>query len=209
MFNATVQFEGITDLYCGRFFLLDPEIQNDIQAIFPKYVIGSGKKPSQVVDNDWEVGLWRYRAHADHNTGEVFISRFALKNLMFDAAAHLKMKIPGEGKSTFVKHFKSSIFANGHMRLGINRNDIQPLWLHVPSDGTRGGSKRVQKGFPVIPAGWKGTASFFITYDKITREIFQEHLDDAGIYCGLGSLRVANGGIGGQFKAKVTRFERG
>ena len=72
-------------------------------------------------------------------------------------------------------------------------------WIHVPSDGMRGGSKRVLKCFPVVKK-WSGDLTITVLDETITKDVLERHLIEAGNFIGVGSLRVQNNGIYGRFK---------
>src|SRR5438445_4213931 len=82
----------------------------------------------------------------------------------------------------------------------LKSEDVQPLWLNVPSDGMTGGTKRVPKAFPQISSGWQGTADIHVLDDTITKDVLLRHLTEAGNFIGVGAMRVQNGGISGRFK---------
>jgi len=83
--------------------------------------------------------------------------------------------------------------------IGVNKENLEGEWLFVPSDGVRGGGKRVEKCFPVIKK-WKGKVPFLILDEKITEEVFGRHLESAGNFIGIGRFRPRNNGYYGRFK---------
>jgi len=83
---------------------------------------------------------------------------------------------------------------------------IEPLELFVPSDGVRGGGRRVTKVFPKLEL-WGGTGSAMIFDEKITEPIFEDALRALGQYIGFGSMRVENGGSNGRFAVTELAFE--
>ena len=76
----------------------------------------------------------------------------------------------------------------------------------VPSDGQRGGGKRVLKFFPRIDR-WETTVEYYIVDETITREVFEHVLDQAGKFIGVGSFRVRNNGVWGRFKIASLKWE--
>lgn len=153
---------------------------------------------------DYEERTWMNRTHADQ-FGNAVISPLAIKNCLRDAAKYLSEPIPGKGKSTFTKHFKSGVMVFEEMGLKnftnqpIKVDAVTPLWLNVPSDGMTGGTKRVPKAFPQVKE-WKGSIEISVLDDTITKDVLLRHLTEAGNFIGLGAMRVANGGISGRFK---------
>lgn len=146
---------------------------------------------------DYEKRTWKEKLHFDENE-EVFIPQFALKNMMSASAAYLGMKIEGRGRSTYTKHFESGLMVPEPSYLGVKKEDVIGDWRMVPSDGKKGGTKRVEKCFPVIP-NWECEANFLILDNVITNEVFTKHLIEAGWFIGLMSFRPRNGGINGRF----------
>lgn len=154
---------------------------------------------------DYEARTWREKLHYDEN-GMVYISPMAIKNCLSEAAKFMSIQVPGRGKATFTKHIEAGILIPGRVMLGIKKDDVMPLWLFVPADGVRGSGKRVEKAFPTMQK-WSGTAEVYVTDEIITRDIFERHLDAAGKFIGLGSLRIRNNGIFGGFTAEVVSWE--
>jgi hypothetical protein len=163
------------------------------------------------IDNDreqphpYEIRTWREKAHADKD-GRVYLTPMMLKNCLADAPKFMGDKIPGRGKETYTKHFEAGILITDPIYLGVTKEELQPLWLFVPSDGKRGGAKRVMKCFPIIHE-WEGTATIYILDEIISLEVLQRFLTAAGQFIGMGSLRVRNNGLHGRFDADVLSFE--
>jgi len=148
--------------------------------------------------SDYEKRTWRDRLHVTAD-GFVFIPPMAFKNCLSDAAKYLGIKIPGKASSTYTKHIEAGVLVTEPLVLGIRQEDIEGEWLFVPSDGRRGGGKRVDKCFSVIQQ-WKGTVEFHILDDTLTEKIFTQHLEDAGKFIGIGRFRPRNNGYYGRFR---------
>lgn len=160
-------------------------------------VIVSEKGPKETHD-DFERRTWPERLHLAPD-GRVQIPPTAFKNCLSEAAKYLSKSVPGKGKSTYTKHFEAGVLCLDPLVLPIRGEEVQPEKLHVPSDGRRGGTKRVWKYFPLIAAGWTGTVIFQIVDPLITEEVFREHLEEAGNYIGIGRFRPRNNGYYGRF----------
>lgn len=167
-----------------------------------QYVVESLPRESKA---EYEQRTWRERLHTN-DKGEVILSPLMVKNCLRDAARYLGEQIPGKGKSTYTKHFKSGVMvfdpaliknASGKI---IKSDMVEPLWLSVPSDGMTGGTKRVPKAFPQIVTGWTAQVDVVILDEVITKDVLSRHLATAGNFVGLGAMRVGNGGIAGRFK---------
>jgi len=167
----------------------------------------STEKESKELAKDYEARTWKERAHYDDD-GKVFIPPMVFKNCLSEAAKYLKIQIPGEGKSTWTKHFEAGILVTDPLYIGVIKDDLEGEWLFVPSDGVRGGGKRVEKRFPVIKK-WKGKVSFLILDEKITQDVFTHHLESAGNFIGIGRFRPRNNGYYGRFKVVKVEWKDG
>lgn len=165
----------------------------------------SVEKLPKELPKDYEARTWRERLHANED-GEVFIPPMALKNCLSEVAKFLSIQIPGKGKSTYTKHFEAGVMAVEPVMLGIQKDDVLPEWLFVPSDGRRGGTTRVEKCFPIIH-NWTGTASFLVLDETITHDVFIQHLKEAGDFIGLGRFRPRNNGFYGRFRVKQVTWD--
>ena len=155
-------------------------------------------KESKETHDDYEKRTWMHRTHVNQD-GNVIITPFAFKNCLDSAARYLGKQIPGKGKSTYTKRFVSGCLVLEPLVLPIKREEVKGEWRHVPADGMPGGTKRVMKCFPKIDS-WEGKVKFTILDEIITQEILKEHLEQAGMFIGIGSFRPANRGIYGRFK---------
>lgn len=192
MITARIQFTGISPMSQQK-YLQEPKLERELP-------------------HEYEERVWRKKMHTSPE-GEVLVPALAIKNCIAEAVKFLSsssddMKIQGKGKATYTKHFESGILVTDPLLTGVKADDVNPLWLNVPTDGQRGGKKRVPKAFPEIQ-NWKGEATVYVLDEVINREIFQKALDAAGMFIGLGSLRVRNNGIFGRFKAEVVEWKKG
>lgn len=158
--------------------------------------IQADKLPKELHD-DYEKRTWRERLHVD-SSGVVYIPPMSFKNCLSEAAKYLSMQIPGKGKATFTKHVEAGVLVTDPLSLGVKASDVPGEWFHVPSDGQRGGSKRVLKCFPVI-SEWSGTVIFHILDETITQDVFTHILTEAGKFIGIGRFRPRNNGFYGRF----------
>lgn len=149
---------------------------------------------------DFEERTWRDRVHANED-GNVFIPPMAFKNCLSDAAKFLSIQIPGKGKSTYTKHIEAGVLVTDALILPIKKDEVKGEWLFVPSDGIRGGGRRVEKCFPVIHQ-WGGDVTFYILDETVTEDVFRNILEQAGAFVGIGRFRPRNNGIYGRFKVE-------
>jgi hypothetical protein len=162
------------------------------------------KKSKNETHADMEERTWRQRMHVTE-TGEVFIPPMAFKNCLSEAAKYKSVQIPGKGKSTYTKHIEAGVMVLDPLVLPIKAAEVSGLWLHVPSDGRRGGTKRVEKCFPMIPK-WEGTVTFMICDELVNEEVFTDHLKDAGMFIGIGFFRPRNNGYWGRFEVESVKW---
>ena len=114
--------------------------------------------------------------------------------------------MPSKGKATYTKNFEAGVMVATPASLGINRDEVEMEALFLPSDGRRGGPKRVMKYYPIIPE-WETEAEFVILDETVlqtsakdkTRTVFQDVLEGAGQFIGLGRFRPRNNGFYGRF----------
>lgn len=171
-----------------------------------RFVMGEGlqRGPKEGAD-DHEKRTWKERCHYDEN-GHVFIPPISFKNCLQEAAKFLGRQIPGRGKERYTKHFEAGIMVLEGLTLPVTRETLQGTWLKLPSDGTVGGTKRVSKCMPTI-ASWEGEVVFYVLDDTITKDVFEEHLREAGQFIGLGYWRPSKRGMWGRFACVSFEWE--
>lgn len=153
-----------------------------------------------------EERVWRERMHINSD-GHVFIPPLALKNCLSEAAKFASVQIPGKGKSTYTKHVEAGLLVIDELILSNGRGkpivgaDVEPLRLHVPSDGKRKPGPRVWKNFPLI-AQWQAHAVIHLLDEVLQQgpKIIDRFLTVGGKFIGLGAMRVRNQGITGRFR---------
>lgn len=160
-------------------------------------VLQSDKLPKELPD-DYEKRTWRERMWVTED-GRVFIPPMQFCNSLKEAAKYLNLQVPGGGKRTFTKNFEAGILVMERLPLNIKAEDVKPEKLYVPSDGRRGGTRRVYKYFPVI-LEWCGAVTYTIFDDIITEDVFRQVLDASGKLIGIGRFRPRNMGYYGTFK---------
>lgn len=151
-------------------------------------------------DSDYEARTWRDRLHVTQD-GRVFVPPMSFKNCLSEAAKYLGIKIPGNGKATYTKNFEAGILVTDALILDVKVEDVKGEWLFVPSNGMRGSGKRVNKCFPVIHE-WTGTVTFYVLDETITKDVFINHLKQAGAFIGIGRFRPRNNGFYGRFNVE-------
>ena len=154
-------------------------------------------KKEKETSKDYEERTWRDRCHCDEK-GEVYIPAISFKKCITEAAQYLSLQIPGKGKATYTKHFRSGLFVPNLMPLGVRKDKIDGFLKDVPADGKPGGSKRVDKMFPYVNT-WEWDVTWYILDETITKDIFVYILSQSGKFIGLGYWRPARDGYWGRF----------
>lgn len=155
------------------------------------------KLPRETPDA-YEERTWRHKCHTMPD-GKVFIPPMAFKMAVDSAAKSLGRQIPGRGKSTYTKFFLSGVLVMEPVVLPYTKDDAQKDRIYCNADGVRGSGKRVWRNFPRFDS-WKANVDFHVLADEITKDVFEEHLKQAGAFVGIGRFRPQNGGFYGRFK---------
>ena len=159
------------------------------------------EKPQNVGHDEHALKVWREHIHTDENDN-AFIPPNALKNCLSEVAKYLSESVPGKRTATFTKHFEAGLFVMDPMMLGVKGKDVESERLFLPSDGKRGGGKRVWKTYPIFRT-WTAKATIYIVDPIITPAKLEQYLEYAGQYIGLGRLRPRNNGFYGRFKIEA------
>src|SRR5215831_2359051 len=155
--------------------------------------------------DEYEKRTWRERLHYDKNTLECYIPPIMFKHCLSAAAQYLSMQIKSKGKATYTKHFLAGILVTDSLMLGIHKDEVEGVPLFVSSNGKPGGP-RVTKYFPEI-SQWKGQVPFYVLDPIITKDVFRDHLIQAGNFIGLGRFRPRNGGYYGRFTVEDVKWD--
>ena len=152
----------------------------------------------------YEKRTWLEKSHSLPD-GSVYIPQMAFKQALDAASKMLGTQIPGKGKATYTKFFKSGVLVMDPAMLGLKKEDLKPERIHANADGVRGSGKRVWRIFPTIPE-WECDVAFHVLANEITKEIFEEHLTQAGSFVGVGRFRPENGGFYGRFSVEKVKW---
>lgn len=152
---------------------------------------------------DYEARTWREKAHYD-DAGNAIIPGKAFKFAIASAAKQLGLQVPGRGKKTYKAAFENGVLVLDPLPLNTKREDVKSVNVLVNADGVRGSGKRVMRTFPIFHK-WGGKITVHILNDMITKEVFEQHFQEAGKFIGVGQNRPENCGEHGRFEA--TKFE--
>src|SRR5262245_29038458 len=164
-------------------------------------------------DDDHYQRTWRQHMHVNGH-GTVIVPPTGVKNAISEAAKFLSIPIPGKGKATYTKNFEAGILISQPVDLGIKADEVECERLFLPSDGKRGGGKRVWKYYPTMPK-WQGNVELIVVDDTTlqrsvsdpSKTVLEIVLDAAGSYIGLGRFRPKNNGFYGRFE--ISNFKVG
>jgi hypothetical protein len=187
MKKATVTLRSLTPITFGKFHQT-PKLNKELH-------------------EDYERRTWREKTHYDPKKLEVYIPGIMIANCIRESAKFMSKQIPGKGKATYTKHFDSGIFIKDNISIHPNKEQLTDFSaVHVPSDGQRGGTKRVIRYFPRFES-WEGTFEIIVGDDIITADVMEEVLNNAGSLIGMGTWRPRNRGNNGRFELVKMSFE--
>lgn len=141
---------------------------------------------------------WAEQLHTN-DAGEIVIPAMSIKNGLSTVARRLGIKIPGKRNATYTKHFEGGVMVFADISTGLKKADIEFEKRHQPSDGVRGGGKRVWKYHPLI-RNWEATFQITVLDDTITERVLREHLEEFGKFVGIGRFRPEKNGHYGRFE---------
>lgn len=165
----------------------------------------TSEKGERETPEEYEKRTWRQRCHTTKD-GDVFIPAAQFSNSLKNAAKYLSIKIKGQGQAKYTAKFKAGTMVIDDLILPMNADDVVGVWKFVPSDGTSGGSKRVDRCFPEIPE-WSGQVKYYVLDDIITQEVFERVLRASGSLVGIGMYRPQNGGVFGRFSVENVQWD--
>ncbi len=165
------------------------------------------EKPEKETHDANEKRTWREKAHTTQD-GRIFIPPTAFTLGLAEAAKFNPRQIPGRGKSTYTKHFRSGVMVTDGPILDVLVSEVEGEWINANSDGVRGSGKRVQRCYPTIPK-WDGEVVFYVLDDTITEDVFESTLREFGSFIGVGRFRPGNGGYYGRFEVKSVQWGKG
>jgi hypothetical protein len=157
----------------------------------------------------WDERTWREHAHVDEK-GRVYIPGMQFKKALDSAAGYLRIKVPSGGQSEFGRLFKAGVLVANNLLLPLKKKDLVPEAIWADSEGGKGGrgGKQVKRLYPTIQH-WEGEVTFVVTDDRITNDIFERHLREAGQFIGIGRWRAENGGMYGRWRVVKIKWTKG
>ena len=83
--------------------------------------------------------------------------------------------------------------------LGLDPEKTDYIDIYCHTNGQRGSGSRVMRRFPTMPK-WAATFDVQILDPIITKEVFEEMFEIAGMFVGVGQYAPRVGGTNGRFK---------
>jgi hypothetical protein len=161
-------------------------------------------KKNKETPPDYEERVWRHRMHVTGD-GHVLIPAESFSGCVRTAAKRQQIPIPGKRMQNYTKSFEAGVNAMEDLVLPVKADEVKGERLFVPSDGKRGGDKRVYKRFPRVER-WGGRVRFLIADDAITESVFTQVVVFAGALVGIGRFRPERCGSYGKFFVKEVEW---
>lgn len=160
----------------------------------------------QETPDEYEERTWPNKMHVTQE-GQVFIPPMALKGAMESAASYNPVK--KRGAATWTKHIVQGVMVIDEIKLSdakgapITSSSVKPETVLCQSDGkpakySKGG--KVPRTFPIIEPQWRATATVLVLDEQIPNTVVEQHLQDAGVFVGIGRWRTEKRGLYGRFK---------
>jgi len=146
------------------------------------------------------------RCHFDSD-GSLYIPGMAFKYALTSAAKYQRIKKENSGTETMTKHLEAGLLVTSNINLGLKAEDLEFEWFFVPTDGKRGGAKRIKKCFPTI-RNWQSQLNIAVLDDNVTEEILTECVKRVGMFVGVGRFRPEKGGFYGRFQVNDVKWRK-
>jgi hypothetical protein len=148
--------------------------------------------------DDYERRTWREKLHVTPG-GKILLPAMGFKRCLEETVGYMGEKIPGRGSEKWTKNFLQGVMCLEDLVLEIGPEKAVEHWVFVPSDGRKGGGKRVWKCFPRVDA-WEGSLLFAVIDDLITPDVLERYVRISGQLTGVGVWRPRTGGMWGKFQ---------
>lgn len=164
-------------------------------------------KASDETHDSFDERAWRHRSHVGAD-GFAVIPGMAIHKALIAAAKFRGERIPGEGAKTWTKRFGAGILILEHATIQplVTHADMQCCVIHVPSDGSPGGSKRVYRRFPIFEE-WSAQIKVTVVDGLIDEATFTRHMETAGKFVGIGTHRPSSNSPGTNGRFAVESIE--
>lgn len=157
----------------------------------------------------YEMRTWKEKAHVT-DTNTLGIPAMSFLQSVMEGAKYSKRQIPGQGKATWTAKFKSGLMIVDQLiDTGIAMDDVNHVDVMCDAKGMTGSavSTRVLRRFPQVPA-WNAKFDVWVMDPIITPDVFEEMVNIAGLFIGIGRWRPAmNGGMNGRFQIADLKWQ--
>lgn len=143
---------------------------------------------------------WRKHMHVTAD-GRVAIPGTGFKQAVEAAAKLTGDKVEGRGNTRWSSLMISGIMVTDNLVTDVKADKVECQTFSCDAKGNRGdyASSRVDRRFPMIPAGWQATGEVHVINDDVTTEKVLDYVKMAGKCIGLGRFRPSKGGHNGRF----------
>lgn len=143
---------------------------------------------------------WRKHMHVSPS-GKVEIPSTGFKQAIEAAAKLTGDKVEGRGNVKWGSLMVSGIMVTDALETDVEADSVECQMFSCDAQGKRGdySSSRVDRRFPMVPAGWKATGEVHIINDDVTPERVVQYIKMAGRCIGVGRFRPSKGGHNGRF----------
>ena len=160
--------------------------------------------------SDYDARTWMHKMHTSGEGADrtVVIPAAAMFSCLVEAAKYSGKQIPGKGKATWTQKFASGLMLVSDIHLNVDPATVKCVIINANADGVRGSGKRVPRRFPSIPR-WQATFDVHILDPIITKDVFAEMLDIAGLFIGVGQGRpgMKSPAGNGRFRTKSLSWQ--
>lgn len=170
-----------------------------IQSITPYSPSRKHDEPTLDGESHEDYNRRTWASQALFQNGTVHIPSAGFHQCLVAAAKYSKRQIPGQGKATWTAKFKSGTSLMDNINLGVKQEDTKEyIDIYANADGVRGSGKRVMRRFPIFNS-WGSTFDVHILDPIIIKDVFEDMVEIAGMFIGLGRYRPEKGGTNGRF----------
>ena len=159
--------------------------------------IQSSKEEKETYEQ-FDARIWPEHIHVDDD-GQPIIPASGLLQCIAAGAAYLSKggQLKKKGMATWSENFLCGLAIARSPEL-VTPHEARAAKIYCHADGRRGSGKRVWRTFPQWDT-WSAVVIIHILDDSIPDEVFEQVVEAAGLFKGLGRFRPENGGYLGRF----------
>lgn len=183
-------------------------------------MLQSEKRKDETHD-EYDIRCCKERCHSLPD-GRVIVPPIAFRQVGESAAKLRSESVPGKGAAKFTQRFKTGLMLDPTApptvvyriidgeEQAVTLDNIDVHRVMVPSDGRRGGTKRVPRNFPEVDPPWVVHVSLIVVdLDLMAHpDVLTRCFETGGIQVGIGCNRAErSGGDHGSFRVVNPSFE--